>query len=97
MGCCKSYIQESEVFFNHSELEKYLKTPAGLTIQTQNRSSIESTKEILIFQDIHPQNPGNPVKSPVSYLKTLELPDDSNDMSLDSWNQAKTFFETFQN
>jgi hypothetical protein len=96
MGCCNSYFQESEVVFNHEELGKCLKSPAGFSTHPQNRSSIESTKEILVFQDADHQNHGNPVISPVSHLKTLELPEDSSDMSLDSWNQAKDFLEVFQ-
>lgn len=96
MGCCKSYLQENDTYLTDSDAYNYLKSLSTLSQLQINRTSLESTQEQenknkLVFE-IHQKKP----KSPISYLHTMELPNNSNEISIDSWknihNQSITEF-----
>jgi hypothetical protein len=89
MGCCKSYIQEFETFSVEQDFENYLKISSIFIGPGNNRPSTESTKEIHLMQVDLIKNLEETSKSPLSYVKTLDLPLDSNDISLASWKQCK--------
>ena len=96
MGCCNSYLQENDTYLTDSDALSYLKSLATLSQLHINRASLESTQEqenkSKVAFEIHDNKP----KSPISYMHTMELPNNSNEISIDSWknihNQSITEF-----
>lgn len=84
MGCCKSYFQENDAYLLDLEIVNYFKSFSALPVNI-NRNSLESTQE-----QEHKNKPvfeisNNKGNSPISYIHTMELPINSNEISIDSW------------
>ena len=85
MGCCKSYFQESDSYHIDAGIVNYLRDFSALPQLNKHRNSLESTQEQEhkskeAFEITH-----NKANSPISYIHTMELPINSNEISIDSW------------
>lgn len=83
MGCCEGMLGENELLSNTPILIKdhncYTDTPKG----PKSSHTTQKHDELDSFHDFRP------MKSPISHIPTIELPDNLSESSILSWKNLK--------